>query len=73
MPMQTDPQLAQGPARPCVGVAAENLALSESRIRDADMAREISQLQRWQILAQASMEMLTCANVVPQSVLKLLE
>lgn len=56
-----------------VGVAAENLALSESRIRDANMAKEISELQRWQILAQASMEMLSRANMVPQSVLKLLQ
>ena len=56
-----------------VSVAAENLALSDSRIRDADMAKEIADLQKWQILAQASMEMLSRANAVPQSVLKLLQ
>ncbi|WP_255247684.1 flagellin [Kineosphaera limosa] len=56
-----------------VSVSAENLALSESRIRDADMAKEIVDLQRWQILAQASMQMLSQANMVPQSVLKLLQ
>lgn len=56
-----------------VSVSAENLALSESHIRDADMAKEIVDLQRWQILAQASMQMLSQANMVPQSVLKLLQ
>lgn len=56
-----------------VGVSAENLALSESRIRDADMAKEITELKRWEILIQASTQMLAQANVVPQTVLKLLQ
>lgn len=56
-----------------VGVSADNLASSESRIRDADLAKEIAEMQRWQILAQASMEMLSRANMVPQSVIKLLQ
>lgn len=56
-----------------VGVSAENLALSESRIRDADMAKEITELKRWEILIQASTQMLAQANAVPQTVLKLLQ
>lgn len=56
-----------------VGVSAENLALSESRIRDADMAKEITELKRWEILIQASTQMLAQANTVPQTVLKLLQ
>lgn len=56
-----------------VGVSAENLALSESRIRDADMAKEITDLKRWEILIQASTQMLAQANTVPQTVLKLLQ
>lgn len=56
-----------------VGVSAENLAFSESQIRDADMAEEITELKRREILIQASMQMLAQANTVPQSVLKLLQ
>lgn len=56
-----------------VGVSAENLAMSESRIRDADMAKEISTLQQRQILSQAAMEMLKQAQQVPQTVLKLIQ
>lgn len=55
-----------------LGVSAENLAASESRIRDADMAREMTQFTRSQILQQAGVSMLAQANQAPQSVLKLL-
>lgn len=55
-----------------LGVAAENLTAAESRIRDADMAREMSQFTRSQILLQASTAMLAHANMAPQSVLQLL-
>lgn len=55
-----------------VSVSAENLAASESRIRDADMALEMSKLTKDQIIAQASVSMLAQANQAPQSILKLL-
>jgi len=49
-----------------------NLAASESRIRDADLAAEASNLTRAQILQQAGMAALQQANVAPQQVLSLL-
>lgn len=53
-------------------VASENLSASESRIRDTDMAQEMVQFTRNQILQQAGTAMLAQANQVPQSVLALL-
>lgn len=50
----------------------ENLAASESRIRDADMALEMTGFTRNQILVQAGTAMLAQANAVPQNVLSLL-
>jgi flagellin len=55
-----------------LGVAAENLTASESRIRDTDMAKEMTNFTRSQILSQAGVSMLAQANSAPQSVLKLL-
>lgn len=55
-----------------LGVAAENLTASESRIRDTDMAKEMTAFTRAQILQQAGISMLAQANAAPQSVLKLL-
>ena len=55
-----------------LGVSAENLAASESRIRDTDMAKEMTSFTRSQILQQAGVSMLAQANQAPQSVLKLL-
>jgi flagellin len=55
-----------------LGVAAENLAASESRIRDTDMAAEMMKFTRAQILSQAGTAMLAQANQVPQGVLQLL-
>ena len=55
-----------------LGVAVENLSASESRIRDTDMAEEMVQFTRSQILAQAGTAMLAQANQLPQSVLQLL-
>jgi flagellin len=55
-----------------LSVASENLAASESRIRDTDMAKEMLSLTRAQILSQAGTAMLAQANQVPQSVLQLL-
>jgi len=55
-----------------VDVAAENLQASESRIRDADMAKEMVDFVKNQILVQSGTSMLSQANTQPQSVLKLL-
>jgi flagellin len=55
-----------------LGVAVENLTASESRIRDTDMAAEMSQMTKHQILTQAGTAMLAQANSSAQSVLTLL-
>ncbi len=55
-----------------LSVAVENLTASESRIRDTDMAMEMAQFTRHQILAQAGTSMLAQANQAPQNVLSLL-
>jgi flagellin len=56
-----------------LGVAVENLAASESRIRDADMAAEMVTYTRNQIMLQAGTAMLAQANAAPQSVLGLFQ
>ncbi|MCX7653977.1 MAG: flagellin [Fervidobacterium sp.] len=55
-----------------LGVAAENLTAAESRIRDADMAKEMMAFTKQQILMQSGMAMLAQANGLPQNVLQLL-
>jgi len=55
-----------------LGVAKENIAASESSIRDADMAAEMVTFTRNQILLQAGVAMLTQANQAPQALLALL-
>jgi flagellin len=55
-----------------LNVATENLSASESRIRDVDMAQEMTNFTRNQILSQAGTAMLSQANAVPQGVLSLL-
>jgi flagellin len=55
-----------------LNVAVENLSASESRIRDVDMAQEMVNFTRSQILSQAGTSMLSQANQAPQSVLSLL-
>lgn len=55
-----------------LGVASENLAASEARIRDADMAAETVAFTKAQILQQAGTAILAQANQAPQSVLGLL-
>lgn len=52
--------------------AAENTQAAESRIRDTDMAKEMSRFTKNNILAQASQAMLAQANQLPQQVLQLL-
>ena len=53
--------------------AIENLQASESSIRDADIAEEVSKFTRAQILVQASTALLAQANAVPQNALTLLQ
>ncbi|MDD7279145.1 MAG: flagellin, partial [Oscillospiraceae bacterium] len=50
----------------------ENLTAAESRIRDTDMAKEMTNFTKNQILSQASQAMLAQANQLPQGVLQLL-
>lgn len=56
-----------------LGVAVENLSASESRVRDADMAEEMVQFTRNQIMVQAGTAMLAQANQIPATVLTLLQ
>ncbi len=55
-----------------VAVAAENLQAAESRIRDVDMASEMVEYVKNQILVQSGTAMLAQANTQPQAVLSLL-
>lgn len=55
-----------------INIAAENLTASESRIRDVDMASEMVEFSKNQILSQASVAMLAQANTQSQNVLALL-
>jgi len=52
--------------------ASENLTSARSTIKDVDMAAEMSEFTKNQILSQAGIAMLAQANQVPQAVLKLL-
>ncbi len=52
--------------------SAENLQASESRIRDVDMAKEMMEFTKNNILQQAAQSMLAQANQAPQGVLQLL-
>jgi flagellin len=56
-----------------LAVGAENLQASESRIRDADMALEMVNFVRDQILVQSATAMLAQANTKPQSILQLFQ
>jgi flagellin len=53
-------------------VAGENLTAAESRIRDTDMAKEMMNFTKLQIMLQAGTSMLAQANALPQNVLGLL-
>jgi flagellin len=55
-----------------LATSAENLTAAESRIRDVDIAVEMMNFTKYQILAQASAAMLAQANAKPQAVLQLL-
>lgn len=56
-----------------LGVTAENLTAAESRIRDVDMAKEMMEMTKNNILTQAAQAMLAQANTQPQGVLQLLQ
>jgi flagellin len=55
-----------------LGVAKENLQSAESSIRDVDMAKEMMEFTKNNILTQASQSMLAQANQLPSGVLQLL-
>jgi len=55
-----------------LGATAENLTAAESRIRDVDMAKEMMEFTKNNILMQAAQSMLAQANQQPQGVLQLL-
>jgi flagellin len=55
-----------------LAMGAENLQASESRIRDVDMAEQMVEFVKNQILVQSSTAMLAQANTKPQTVLELL-
>ncbi|KOP66202.1 flagellin [Bacillus sp. FJAT-18019] len=55
-----------------LGATSENLTAAESRIRDVDMAKEMMDFTKNNILTQAAQAMLAQANQQPQGVLQLL-
>ena len=56
-----------------LGVTSENMTAAESRIRDVDMAKEMMDFTKNNILSQAAQAMLAQANQIPQGVLQLLQ
>ena len=54
-----------------LNTASQNLTAAESRIRDLDMAQEMMNFTKLQILMQAGNAMLAQANTLPQAVLQL--
>ncbi len=56
-----------------LGVAKENLSAADSTIRDTDVAAEMTNFTKEQILQQTGMSVLAQANQMPQAVLKLLQ
>ncbi|SHJ30242.1 flagellin N-terminal helical domain-containing protein [Parasporobacterium paucivorans] len=56
-----------------LSVTSENMSSAESRIRDVDMAKEMMEFTKNNILSQASQSMLAQANQLPQGVLQLLQ
>lgn len=55
-----------------LGTSSQNLTAAESRIRDVDMAKEMMEFTKNNILNQAAQAMLAQANQLPQGVLQLL-
>jgi flagellin len=56
-----------------LSTSSENLSAAESRIRDVDMAKEMTEYTKNNILSQAAQSMLAQANQQPQGVLQLLQ
>jgi flagellin len=56
-----------------LATTSENLSAANSRIRDADFAKESAELARTQVLQQAGLSVLAQANARPQQVLQLLQ
>ncbi|MFD1414350.1 flagellin N-terminal helical domain-containing protein [Oceanobacillus jeddahense] len=56
-----------------LGASSENLTAAESRIRDVDMAKEMMEFTKNNILSQAAQSMLAQSNQQPQGVLQLLQ
>lgn len=54
-------------------IAAENLSSAESTFRDADLALEMAEFTRLQILSQTGVAMMAQANALPQAVLRLIQ
>ena len=54
-------------------VTSENITSAESRIRDTDMADEITAYTKNNILLQAAQSMLSQSNAMPQGVLSMLQ
>ena len=55
-----------------LGTTSENLVAAESRIRDVDMAKEMMEMTKNNILSQAAQAMIAQANQQPQNILQLL-
>ncbi len=56
-----------------LGVTTENMTAAESRVRDVDMAAEMMEYTKNNVLAQAAQAMLAQANQQPQQILQLLQ
>ncbi len=55
-----------------LNIQAENLSAAESRVSDVDVATEMAEITKTQVLAQAGIAMLAQANAMPQMALQLL-
>ena len=55
-----------------LSISSENLQAASSRIRDVDVAEESTRFARYNILVQTGTAMLSQANILPQSALRLL-
>ena len=55
-----------------LNIQSENLQAAESRVSDVDVATEMAEMTRNQVLAQAGISMLAQANTMPQMALSLL-
>ena len=56
-----------------MNIYKENLTAAESRIRDTDMAKELTERTKDNILVQTAQAMLAQANALPESTLSLLQ